>query len=121
VLTQAPIEIENVRDEERFFGGDIVWWCLLLLVSIPVLLWGLAAIPDTGGFFLLAVGGILMGIAFAQLMMRLPYLTNGFMRSVLIVLVAAIIICGIALLYNFTLAVPSAPLDVTFKPPISGG
>jgi hypothetical protein len=121
VQSQAPIEIENVRDEERFFGGDIVWWCLLLLVSIPVLLWGLAAIPDTGGFLLLAIGGIMAGIAFAQLMMRLPYLTNGFMRSVLIVLVAAVIICGIALLYSFTLAVPEAPLDVTFKPPISGG
>ena len=120
-IERAPIEIETVRDEERFFGGDIVWWCLLLLVSIPVLLWGLAGIPDTGGFLLLALGGIMMGVAFTQVMMRLPYLTNGFMRSVLIVLVAAVILSGIALLYNFTLAVPDAPPDVMYKPPISGG
>ncbi|MBV8718123.1 MAG: hypothetical protein JO020_20145 [Chloroflexi bacterium] len=121
VESRAPIEVESVRDEERFFGGDIVWWCLLLLVSIPVLLWGLAAIPDTGGFLLLALGGIMAGVGFTQIMMRLPYLTNGFMRSVLIVLVAAVILCGIALLYNFTLDVPNAPQDVMFKPPISGG
>ncbi|MBV9131535.1 MAG: hypothetical protein JO318_02495, partial [Chloroflexi bacterium] len=75
----------------------------------------------TGGFLLLALGGIMAGVGFTQIMMRLPYLTNGFMRSVLIVLVAAVILCGIALLYNFTLDVPNAPQDVMFKPPISGG
>jgi hypothetical protein len=119
--TPAPIEVENVREEERFFGGDIVWWCLLLLVSIPVMLWGLTRIPDTIGFLLLAIGGIMAGIGFAQVMLRLPYFTNGFVKSMLIVLVATIIIAGIALAYSSSLPVPSAPLDVTFKPPISGG
>lgn len=116
-----PIEVENVRDEERFFGGDIVWWCLLLLVSIPVLLGAVALIPSTGGFLLLALGGIMAGVGFTQVVMRLPYFGNGFARSVLIVIVAAIILCGIWLAYNSTLEVPQAPLDVTFKPPISGG
>jgi hypothetical protein len=121
IETQAPIEVENVRDEERFFGGDIVWWALLLLVSIPVLLWGLSSIPDTLGFLLLAIGGIMAGLGFTQIMFRLPYWTNGFMRSVLIVLVAALIISGIALLFSTALAVPDAPPDVMYKPPISGG
>jgi hypothetical protein len=121
VETDAPLDVQNVRDEERFFGGDIVWWALLLLISVPVLLWGLANIPDTGGFLLLALGGILAGVAFAQVMLRLPYWTNGFIKSLLIVFVAALVICGIALLFNFTLDVPSAPPDVMYKPPISGG
>jgi hypothetical protein len=121
VDTETPIEIESVKDEERFFGGDIVWWALLLLISIPVLLWGLSQIPSTGGFLLLSLGGIAAGLAFTQLMFRLPYITNGFVKSVLIVLVAALILCGIALVYNASLDVPSAPLDTTFKPPISGG
>jgi hypothetical protein len=121
VGTQAPIEVENVRDEERFFGGDIVWWALLLLISIPVLLWGLASIPDTLGFLLLAIGGIMAGVAFAQLMFRLPYWTNGFVKSLLIVLVAVLIIGGIAMLYSMSLSVPDAPPDVLYKPPISGG
>ena len=120
-IEQRPIEIEKVRDEERFFGGDVVWWALLLLISLPVLLWGISSIPDTGGFLLLALGGIMAGVGFAQVMLRLPYWTNGFIKSLLIVLVAALVICGIALLYNFTLAVPSAPPDVMYKPPISGG
>jgi len=113
--------VESVRDEERFFGGDIVWWCLLLLVSVPVLLGALALMPSTGGFLLLSLGGIMAGVGFTEVMMRLPYFGNGFARSVLIVLVATIVLCGIWLAYNNTLDVPQAPLDVTFKPPISGG
>jgi hypothetical protein len=116
-----PIEIDNVREEEHFFGGDIVWWTLLLLFSIPVLLWGLALMPDTFGFLVLGVGGIMAGIGFAQIMFRLPYFTNSFVRSLIIVLVLALVLCGIAFLYNLTLPVPQARLDVTFKPPISGG
>jgi hypothetical protein len=115
------IEVENVRDEERFFGGDIVWWSLLLLVSIPVLLWGLALTPETSGFLLLAVGGIMAGVGFAQVMLRMPYITNGFVKSMLIVLAASAIIGGIALLYSMTLPVPDARPDVLYKPPISGG
>src|SRR5579859_5490134 len=121
VDTQTPIQIDNVRDEERFFGGDIVWWALLLLISIPVLLWGISNIPSTGGMLLLALGGVMAGVGFAQVMLRLPYWTNGFVKSLLIVFVAAVIICGIALIYNFTLDVPTAPPDVMYKPPISGG
>jgi hypothetical protein len=121
VDTETPIEIESVKDEERFFGGDIVWWALLLLISIPILFWGLAEIPGTGGFLLLSLGGILAGLAFAQVMLRLPYFTNGFARSVLIALVIGLVITGVALLYNMTLDVPTAPQDVMFKPPISGG
>ncbi|MBV9582833.1 MAG: hypothetical protein JO057_29975 [Chloroflexi bacterium] len=116
-----PIEVENVRDEEHFFGGDIVWWTLLLLFGIPVMLWGLSQIPDTTGFLILGVGGIMAGVGFAQIMFRLPYFTNSFVRSVILVLVLSLVVCGIAFLYNLTLPVPQAPLDVTFKPPISGG
>jgi hypothetical protein len=113
--------VESVRDEQRFFGGDIVWWCLLLLLSIPVLLWGISQIPSTGGFLLLALGGIMAGVGAAQIIFRLPYITNGFIKSVLIVLIGTLVICGIALLFNMTLDVPQAPIDTTFKPPISGG
>lgn len=116
-----PIEIENVREEEHHFGGDIVWWTLLLLFSIPVLLWGLSLMPDTVGFLVLGVGGIMAGIGFAQIMFRLPYFTNSFVRSLLIVLVLAIVLAGIAFLFSSTLPIPEARLDTTFKPPISGG
>jgi hypothetical protein len=120
-LDAPPIEVDKVRDEERFFGGDIVWWVLLLVVCVPVTLFGLAQAPSIGGFLLLSVGGILGGLAFAQVMLRLPYFTNGFTRSMLIVVVATIVIAGIALVYSMTLPVPTAPPDVLYKPPISGG
>ena len=122
MATEAAPPLEpSVRDEERFFGGDIAWWSLLLLVSIPVILIGLSQIPDTGGFLILSVGGVMAGVGFAQIALRLPYLTNGFVKSWLIVFVASLVIAGIALLYNMTLPVPTAPPDVMFKPPISGG
>jgi len=120
-IEQAPIEVENVRDEERFFGGDIVWWCLLLLVSVPVLLLALSKIPDTLGFFLLAIGGIMAGLCFAQVVMRLPYFTNGFMKSVFIGVVVLLVIGGIDLVFSNNIQVPYAPPDVMYKPPISGG
>jgi len=122
MATEAqPIEVEKVRDEERFFGGDIVWWVLLLVVSVPIMLFGLSQAPTVGGFLILGVGGVLGGVAFAQVMLRMPYFIRGFATSVLIVLVASIVIAGVALLYNMTLPVPTAPPDVLYKPPISGG
>lgn len=115
-----PIEVENVRDEERFFGGDIVWWALLLVVSVPIILYGLTQAPTVFGFFVMSIGGVLAGIAFAQVMLRMPYLTHGFVRSLLIVVVGAVVVGGIALAYNSTLPVPTAPPDVLYKPAISG-
>jgi hypothetical protein len=121
VEAEQPITIDKVRDEERFFGGDIVWWALLLVCSVPVVLFGLGLAPDLGGFLLMIVGGVLGGVAFAQVMLRMPYFTSGFVKSMLIVLAASIVIAGVALLYNMTLPVPTAPPDVMYKPPISGG
>ncbi|HTD77539.1 MAG TPA: hypothetical protein VK898_07880 [Chloroflexota bacterium] len=121
VEAEQPIIIEKVRDEERFFGGDIVWWALLLVCSVPVVLFGLGLAPDLGGFLLMIVGGVLGGVAFAQVMLRMPYFTSGFVKSMLIVLLASVVIAGVALLYNMTLPVPTAPPDVLYKPPISGG
>lgn len=116
-----PIEVEKVRDEERFFGGDIVWWVLLLVVSVPIILFGLALAPSVGGFLVLGVGGVLGGIGFAQVMLRMPYFTRGFVKSLLIVIVVSLVIAGVALLFSMTLPVPTAPPDVLYKPPISGG
>jgi hypothetical protein len=116
-----PIELASVRDEERLFGGDIVWWLLLLLVSVPIILLGLAQMPQIHGFLILTVGGVAAGVSFAQIALRLPYLTNGFIKSWLIVFVVVLVIAGVAFMFSLTLPVPSAPPDVMYKPPISGG
>ncbi len=116
-----PIEVATVRDEERLFGGDIVWWLLLLVIGVPTMLLGLWQAPQIHGFLLLAIGGIASGVAFAQVILRLPYLTNGFVRSVLIVIAVALVIAGAAFLFNLSLPVPTAPPDVMYKPPVSGG
>jgi hypothetical protein len=116
-----PIEIQRVRDEERLFGGDIVWWLLLLVVSVPIILLGLAQAPQIHGFLFLTVGGVAAGVSFAQITLRLPYFTNGFVKSMLIVLLVSAVIGGIAFMYSMTLPVPEASPDVMYKPPIPGG
>jgi hypothetical protein len=116
-----PIEVANVRAEERLLGGDVVWWAFLLVVSVPVMLWGLSQAPQIHGFLILSIAGVAAGTAFAQVMLRLQYLTGRFLLSILMVCIAAVVIGGIALLYSMTLPVPTAPLDVMYKPPISGG
>jgi hypothetical protein len=116
-----PLEVDDVHNEQRFFGGDPAWWLLLLLVSVPVMLYGLSQAPQISGFVFLSIGGILAGIAFTQLMMRLPYVTRRFAMSLLIVVVVSAVIGGIAMAYSATLPVPSARPDTMYKPPISGG
>jgi hypothetical protein len=116
-----PIEVDNVLHEERFFGGDIVWWVLLLIVSIPVLLLGLYQWPQFGGYLLVVIGGIAAGIGFAQIILRLPYLTKRFALSVLIVLILTAVIGVIGQVYSTSLPVATPPADVMYKPPISGG
>src|ERR1700737_2224130 len=116
-----PIEIKSVREEERLLGGDVVWWAFLLVVSVPVILYGLSQAPQIHGFLILSIGGIAAGLAFAQIALRLPYFTHRFMLSMLVAVVALVIIGGIAELYILTLPVPQATPDVMYKPPISGG
>lgn len=116
-----PIEVDNVRDEERLLGGDVVWWAFLLVVSMPILLFGVSQAPQIHGFLILAIGGIAAGTAFAQVMLRLQFLTGRFLLSIFMVLVAAAVIGGIAQFFSMTLPVTQAPLDVMYKPPISGG
>jgi len=122
MAAEAPlIDVQNVRDEERLLGGDVVWWALLLVVSVPVVLLGLALAPQIVGFLILSVGCIAGSIAFAQIALRLPYFTHRFMFSVLLVVLASVIIAGIAEVYSLTLPVQQASIDTMYKPPISGG
>ena len=116
-----PIEVANVRAEERHLGGDVVWWAFLLVVSVPVMLFGLAQAPQIHGFLILSLGGLAAGTAFAQVMLRLHYFTGRFLLSMLLVFIAALVICGVGQLYTMTLPVRQAPPDVMYKPPISGG
>ena len=46
------IQLTSVREEERLLGGDVVWWGFLLVVSVPVILFGLSQAPAIHGFFI---------------------------------------------------------------------
>ena len=116
-----PGELHSVRDEERLLGGDIVWWVFLLIVSVPAIFLGLSLAPQILGFLILCVGGVAAGLAFAQIALRLPFYTHRFLLSILLAVVVLVVIGGLAQLYNMSLPVPKASLDVMYKPAISGG
>ncbi|MBV9547981.1 MAG: hypothetical protein JOY61_26705 [Chloroflexi bacterium] len=117
----AELDAERVQDEERLLGGELVWWVVLLIISLPVLLYGLSQAPSTGGMLLLCVGGILFGVSFAQVILRLPYLPHRLIASFVILIVIAAIFMGIAFVYSNTLQVPESPPDTMYKAPVSGG
>ena len=117
----AELDVERVSDEERLLGGELVWWIVLLIISLPVLLYGLSQAPNTGGMLLICLGGILFGVSFAEVIVRLPYLTHRLIASFIILIVVAAICAGIAFLYGTTLQVPTPPPDVMYKAPVSGG
>ena len=91
------------------------------IMIYAILLFGLAQSPQIHGFLILCVGGIAAGTAFAQVMLRLQYFTGRFVLSMFLVFIAALVICGVAQLYSWSLPVPQASPDVMYKPPISGG
>jgi Na+/citrate or Na+/malate symporter len=117
----AELDVERVNDEERLLGGELVWWIVLLIISLPVVLYGLSQAPNTGGMLLICLGGILFGVSFAQVILRLPYLTHRLVASFIILIVIAAIFMGIAFLYSNTLDVPTPPPDTMYKAPVSGG
>lgn len=122
MVVDADVErVERVDDEERRLGGELVWWVVLLVLSLPVLLYGLSQAPTVGGFLLLALGGILGGLSFTMIIVRLPYLTHRLVGSFVILIVLAAIIMGAAFIWSTSLPVPQASQDTMFKPPISGG
>ena len=114
-------EVERVADEERLLGGELVWWIVLLLLSLPVMLYGLSQAPSVGGFLLLVLGGILGGVSYTLIMVRLPYLTHRLIASFLILIVVAAVFMGLTFLWSLSLPVPQASQDTLFKPPVSGG
>ena len=117
-----PIEVENVRDEERLFGGDVVWWALLLVVSVPIVLCGLALAPQIHRLSD-PVGGRHGGRDCLCSGHRCACRTSpaASCSACSSSFVASVIIGGIGQLYIMTLPVPQASLDVMYKPPISGG
>lgn len=120
-MAAAEVEVERVSDEERLLGGDLVWWAVLLLVSLPVVMYGISQAPTTGGFLVMSLGGILGGVSFTQVVLRLPYLTHRLIGSFLILILVAAVFMGLAFLWSLTLPVPTASPDTLYKPPISGG
>jgi hypothetical protein len=88
---------------------------------MPVMLYGLSLAPSVMGFLIMALGGILGGVSFTLIMVRLPYLTHRLIGSFVILIVVAAVFMGVAFIWSTTLPVPQASQDTMFKPPISGG
>jgi hypothetical protein len=111
--TQARAEEAEV---DRTLGGNLVVWLVGLAVGLGLFLVGLGLAPQLGGFLLMAVSGILAGVSYTELMLRMPTVTHRFTLSLLLTLVVLAIIVAGALGYAHTRPTPVQNPDVNLLP-----
>jgi hypothetical protein len=102
---------------DRTLGGNVFVWLAGLALGLGLFLVGVSMAPQTGGFLLMAASGVLAGLSYAEVMLRMPTMTHRFTVSLLLtVIVLAVIVAG-ALAFAHSLATPPQNPDVKLLPP----
>ena len=113
VRTQPRAEEAEV---DRTLGGNLLVWLAGLALGLGLFLLGLGLAPQTGGFVLMAASGVLAGVSYAELMLRMPTMTHRFTLSLLLTLLVATVIVLGALAYANSLPTPPQNPDVMLQP-----
>jgi len=115
VNPQTTARAEQV-EVDRTLGGNLFLWLGGLVVGLGLFLAGVSMAPNTGGFLLMAASGILAGLSYTELMLRMPTVTHRFALSLLLTLIVAAVIVGGALAFANSLPVPTQNPDVNLLP-----
>jgi hypothetical protein len=102
---------------DRTLGGNVFMWLAGLVVGLGLFLAGVSMAPSTGGFLLMAASGVLAGLSYTELMLRMPTVTHRFALSMLLTLVVLAVIAIGALVFANSLPVPPQNPDVNLLPP----
>jgi hypothetical protein len=105
-----------VLDDIRL-GGSLPFWIILGLVGIVLVDAGLMAAPAINGFLLLIAGGLLLGISYGQLLLRIPGLTRRPSIGVLIALLITVVVLGAVALGAARAPTPEPLPSVLVTPP----
>ena len=88
----------------------------VLAIGLGLFLIAVNMAPQTTGFLVMAASGVLAGLSYTEVMLRMPSMTHRFTLSLLLTLVVlAVIIVG-ALAYANSLPTPPQNPDVNLLP-----
>jgi hypothetical protein len=114
----------SVRAEEdevnRTLGGNVFLWLGGLVVGLGLFLASVSMAPQTGGFVLMAASGVIAGLSYTELMLRMPSVTHRFTLSLLLTLIVLGVIVAGAVVFANSLPTPPQNPDVNLLP-ASGG
>ena len=113
VPSQARAEEAEV---DRTLGGNVFVWLVGLAVGLGLFLVGVNMAPHTAGFLVMAASGILAGLSYAEVMLRMPSVTHRFTLSLLLTVVVLAVVVGGALAYANSLPTPAQNPDVNLLP-----
>jgi hypothetical protein len=112
--------IEHVIEEEAIddvrLGGNLPLWMGVLVVGLSLLAIGVYNAPATHGFLITIVGGLLLGVAYAEIITRLPTLTHRWLTSFVVLVIATAIIVGIIVMNASAAPVPPQNPDALLTP-----
>ena len=95
----SPRLIELAAIDDDRLGAPLPLWLAFALLGVALLGWGLRLAPSLQGWLLVIAGGVLAGMAYAQIVLRLPTLTRSGVGSVF-----ALVVCSAVLLGVLTMA-----------------
>jgi hypothetical protein len=102
---------------DRTLGGNLAVWLGGLVLGLALFLLGVSLAPSTGGFLLMAASGVLAGLSYTEVMLRMPTVTHRFALSLLLTLVVLAVVVSGALIFANSLATPPQNPDVNLLPP----
>jgi hypothetical protein len=101
---------------DRTLGGNMFVWLAGLVLGLGLFLLGVSQAPQTGGFLLMIASGLLAGVSYAELMLRMPAVTHRFTLSVVLTLVVLAVVVVGALLFSQSLPTPTPNPDINLLP-----
>src|SRR5919199_1556397 len=101
---------------DRTLGGNLFVWLGGLVLGLGLFLLGVSMAPQTGGFLLMAASGVLAGLSYTEVMLRMPTMTHRFTLSLLLTLVVLAVVVSGALVYANSLPVRAQNPDVNLLP-----
>jgi hypothetical protein len=85
----GPRLIERAAIDDDRLGAPLPLWFAFALLGAALLGWGLRLAPSLQGWLLVITGGVLAGMAYAQIVLRLPMLTRSGVGCVFALVCAA--------------------------------
>jgi len=102
-------------------GGSLPLWIALIVLGLGLLAVGLDGAPDMAGFGIMIVGGLILGVSYAEIISRLPLATHRYRLSIVLAVAVLAIVVGVLMLNASTLPVLPANPDALLMPNLTAG